>query len=292
MAVPPFDGLPGDGDEPADETALERDDAIEGTVVPFPGSPPPPAPRKVRFGEAAELRPILPAHLRTWAAARKHYGWHLKRGRHHFLYHLVRVPKRARDTLRWATLGVLKIGWLQVNWWWLTEQTYLRMQAVASNDPRTWESLHKHAVKRRAFRGGVLAAELAALLVLAGTVTAYAPLGWVPIALVVLPLLAWFGHPDDKPILTSATVPVAYETLTFEVVVRVCRSRSSSGRSSSARFPAWVRRSSCGCCCSSARSTCALRYTPTTSRERATSSRLARSRTDTGPVTSPKTSST
>jgi S-DNA-T family DNA segregation ATPase FtsK/SpoIIIE len=220
MAVPPFDGLPGNGDEPADETALEPDDAIQGTVVPFPGSPPPPAPRKAKFGEAAELRPILPAHLQTLAAARKHYGWHLKRGRHHFLYHLVRLPKWGYDTLRWAALGVLKIGWLQVNWWWLTEQTYLRMQAVASNDPRTWESLHKHAVKRRAFRGGVLAAELAALLVLAGTVTAYAPLAWVPLALAVLPLLAWFGHPDDKPILTSATVPVAYETLTFEVVVR------------------------------------------------------------------------
>jgi S-DNA-T family DNA segregation ATPase FtsK/SpoIIIE len=229
MAVPPFDGLPGDGDEPADETALERDDAIEGTVVPFPGSPPPPAPRKAKFGEAAELRPILPAHLQTLAAARKHYGWHLKRGRHHFLYHLVRLPKRGWDTLRWAALGVLKIGWLQVNWWWLTEQTYLRMQAVASNDPRTWESLHKHAVKRRAFRGGVLAAELAALLVLIGTVTAYAPVAWAPIALVVLPLLAWFGHPDDKPILTSATVPVAYETLSFEVIVRAMEGLRMAG---------------------------------------------------------------
>ena len=91
---------------------------------------------------------------------------------------------------------------------------------MADNDPRTWESLHKHAVKRRAFRGGVLAAELAAVLVLTGTVTAYAPLAWLAIGAVVLPLLAWFGHPDDKPILTSATVPVAYETLTFEVVVR------------------------------------------------------------------------
>ena len=209
-----------DGDGPGAEIAPVPDDAIEGTVVPFPGAAPPPAPRKARFGEAAELRPILPAHLQTLAAARKHYGWHLKRGRHHLLYHLVRLPARGWNTLRWAGLGVLKIGWLQVNWWWLTEQTYLRLQAVANNDPRTWESLHKHAVKRRAFRGGVLAVELATALVLIGTVTAYIPIAWVPIALVVLPLLAWFGHPDDKPILTSATVPVAYETLTFEVVVR------------------------------------------------------------------------
>ena len=139
-------------------------------------APQPPAPRKAKFGERAEWRPILPEHLQSWPAARKHYGWHARKARHHFLYHLVRVPARIWHTLRWAALGLLKLGWLQVNWWWVTEQTYLRMQAVADNDARTWESLHKHAVKRRAFRGGVLAAELAALLVLIGTVTAYAPL--------------------------------------------------------------------------------------------------------------------
>ena len=217
MAEQPFSGQEPDPDEHA---AVEPDDAIEGTVVPFPGSPPPPAPRKARFGEVAELRPILPEHWRTLAAFRKHYGWHLKRGRHHLLYHLVRLPIRGWHTVRWGALGVAKLAWLQVNWWWCTEQTYLRMQAVANNDARTWESLHKHAVKRRAFRGGVLGAEVVAALILTGTVTAYAPLLWVPIGLVVVPLLAWFGHPDDKPILTSATVPVAYETLTLEVVIR------------------------------------------------------------------------
>jgi DNA segregation ATPase FtsK/SpoIIIE, S-DNA-T family len=120
----------------------------------------------------------------------------------------------------WAGLGVLKAGWVQVNWWWLTEQAYLRSQAVRDNDPRTWESLHKHARKVRLVRGSVLAAEVVALLVLIDTVTAYAPLAWVPIGLVVLPLLAWFGRPDDKPILTSATVPVAFESLSLEVVIR------------------------------------------------------------------------
>jgi len=216
MAEQPLEGQPAD-----DENAPVPDETIEGTVVPFPGAVQPPAPRKARFGEAAELRPILPAHLQSWAAARKHYGWHVKRSRHHFLYHLVRLPARAANTVRWAGLGVLKIGWLQVNWWWCTEQTYLRMQAVAANDARTWESLHKHAVKRRAFRGGVLAAEVAAIALLTGCGLAFMKWwGWPIVALVVLPLLAWFGHPDDKPILTSATVPVAYETLTLEVVIR------------------------------------------------------------------------
>lgn len=44
--------------------------------------------------------------------------------------------------------------------------------------------------------------------------------GWVLAALVVVPPLAWFGRPDDKPILSSATVPVAFETLTLEVIIR------------------------------------------------------------------------
>jgi S-DNA-T family DNA segregation ATPase FtsK/SpoIIIE len=220
MAEQSFGGLPGDGDEPDDETALEPDHAIEGTVVPFPGAAQPPAPRKAKFGEVAELRPILPDHLKTWAAARKHYGWHLRRGRHHLLYHLVRMPIRTWHALRFAALGVAKLAFVQVHWWWVTEQTYLRMRAVADNDPRTWESLHKHAVKRRAFRGGVLAVQFAAVALAAATVTALYPLAWIPIGLVVVPVLAWFGRPDDKPILTSATVPVAYEALTFEVVVR------------------------------------------------------------------------
>jgi S-DNA-T family DNA segregation ATPase FtsK/SpoIIIE len=205
----------------ADEIALAPDDAITGTVVPFPGTPPPLAePRKAKFGEVAELRPILPDHLKTRAAARKHYGWHLRRGRHHLLYHLVRIPIRTWHALRFAALGVAKLAFVQVHWWWVTEQTYLRMRAVADNDPRTWESLHKHAVKRRAFRGGVLAVQFAAVALAAATVTALYPLAWIPIGLVVVPVLAWFGRPDDKPILTSATVPVAYEALTFEVIIR------------------------------------------------------------------------
>jgi DNA segregation ATPase FtsK/SpoIIIE, S-DNA-T family len=221
MAVPPFDGLPGDRDDEPDDNLPAIPDAIEGEVIPWPGPTPPPEVRKAKFGEHAELRPILPEHLRSWQGARKHYGWHLKRGRHHTLYHLVRLPARGWNTVRWAALGAVKIGWIELNWWWVTEQSYLRSQAVRDNDPRTWESLHKHAVKRRAFRGGVVGAQVAAIALLIGCGLAFAPWwAWVLAALVVLPVLAWFGRPDDKPILTSATVPVAYETLSFEVIVR------------------------------------------------------------------------
>jgi S-DNA-T family DNA segregation ATPase FtsK/SpoIIIE len=59
------------------------------------------------------------------------------------------------------------------------------------------------------------------IALLIGCGLAFAPWwAWLIVAGVALPVLAWFGRPDDKPILTSATVPVAYETLSFEVVVR------------------------------------------------------------------------
>ena len=94
------------------------------------------------------------------------------------------------------------------------------MQAVAANDPRTWESLHKRAREARLVRGMVLLAELAGLALACGVVTYYAPLAWVPILLILGPVLAWVGRPADKPILDSAVVPVAYEPLSKEVIVR------------------------------------------------------------------------
>ncbi len=154
-----------------------------------------------------------------------------------------------------------KSAWIELNWWWVTEQTYLRSQAVRDNDPRTWESLHKHAIKRRAFRGGrrsLSRPPCIALLISCGL--AFAP-WWASAlaALAVLPVLAWFGRPDDKPILTSATVPVAYETLSFEVVVRAleglrigrhqpgtaprtARAPSCSSTRSPADGPGWLAR--------------------------------------------------
>jgi DNA segregation ATPase FtsK/SpoIIIE, S-DNA-T family len=207
-------------DEPEPEEAGWDDDALEGTVVPFPRPAASPVPGKPARGQPGELRDIIPAHWRTWAGIRKTLHRHYKLGRHHFLYHLVRSPKRLALTIWWAAAGLARLAFAQVSWWWVTEQTYLRMQAVANNDPRTWENLHKRAREARLVRGFVLLAEVAAIGIIAGTVTAYAPLAWVPIGLIAVPVLAWTGRPADKPILDSAVVPVALERLSKEVIIR------------------------------------------------------------------------
>ena len=207
---------------PVDYGDDDDDAAIEGTIVPFPrpaGSPPQPA-RKAVPGQPAELRPIIPAHLRTPAGVRKALARHGKLARHHFLYHLVRSPKRLVLTIWWAGVGIGRLAFAQMSWWWVTEQTYLRHEAVAANDPRTWQSLHKHARDARLVRGFVLLAELAALVLGCSVLAVYAPLAWIPVLLVIVPLLARAGRPADKPILDSAVVPAAYERLTAEVILR------------------------------------------------------------------------
>ena len=214
MAEQPLDGIP---DEPADE----HEDAIEGTVVQFPGAKPPApaAPRRVP-GQPGELRQVIPDRFKSRSAFAKHYGWYARLAGHHAAYHAVRGPKRLVVTLGWALVGLVNLLATQIAWWWVTEQTYLRVQAVASNDPRTWESLHKRAREARLVRGFVLLGEVAATAIFAGIITAYVPWAWALIGCVVIPLLAWVGRPADKPILESAVVPSHLEPLSRDLIVR------------------------------------------------------------------------
>ena len=215
----------------ADPAASAAGDVIEGAVVPSsderpagesPDSPAPAAaaPRKAKFGDPAELRPLIPSHLQTWAGIRKHLRWHARRARHHTLYHLIRVPLRLWNVARWAPVGAAGLAFAQVGWWWVAEQTPLRHAAVAANDIPRWLVLHRHVRAVRLVRGLVILGEVAALGTGIAVAVLYAPLALVPVGVVALPLLAWVGRPADKPIITSAVVPVAFEALSVEVIVR------------------------------------------------------------------------
>jgi S-DNA-T family DNA segregation ATPase FtsK/SpoIIIE len=177
------------------------------------------APRRAA-GQPGELRQVIPGRFKSWSAFRKHYGWYAKLTGHHAAYHAVRGPKRLLVTLAWAAVGLARLIFTQLSWWWVTEQTYLRLQAVAANDPRTWESLHKRGRETRLVRGFVLLGEVAAVALFGGIITAYVPWAWVLVGVIAIPVLAWVGRPADKPILDSAVVPSHLEPLSRDLIVR------------------------------------------------------------------------
>lgn len=222
-------------DDPDGVTAwpeVDDDDAVEGTVVPGPWrtAAAPAAPRRSpAAGVPGELRKIIPEHLRTRDGVRKAATRRYRLARHHVLYHLVRSPKRLVLTVMWAAVGVARLGYAQIGWWWLSEETYLRAEAVAANDPQRWMALHKHARETRLVRGCVLAAEAGGLVLAAAVVTVYVPWAWVPVLAVVIPLLAWAGRPADKPILDSAVVPVHLERLSMELIIRALGNMGHGG---------------------------------------------------------------
>jgi S-DNA-T family DNA segregation ATPase FtsK/SpoIIIE len=203
-----------------------EDEALEGVVVPLrPGAPEhalAPSPRHSAPGQPGELRQIIPGQFRSWDAFRKHYGWHLHRAGHHAAYHLFpsRAITRLVNTLRYAAVGIGKLLVALIAWWHVAEQAYLRNEAVAANDPRTYLQLQKNGKESRLTRGLVLLACLAAAVLAGALITVHVPLAWIPIGCVAVPLLAWAGRPADKPILDSAVTPVHLEPLSREVIVR------------------------------------------------------------------------
>ena len=195
--------VPIDGDQAPDD-----DDAIEGRVLPFPGAAP--VPVRPQRGEPGEWKAIIPEHLRTRAGITKAASWHYRRARHHALYHGVRSPGRLLSTLRWALVGLARIAFAEISWWWVSEEAYLRHTSIAAGDVAEM-AVAAQARSRGAPRArpGAARPRWSRSASPPRTLTAYFPLGWIPLAAVAVPVLAWIGRPDDKPIMTSAVVPDA-----------------------------------------------------------------------------------
>jgi DNA segregation ATPase FtsK/SpoIIIE, S-DNA-T family len=200
------------------EDEAQDDHAAEAEVVPFPGAMA--APAKAERGQPGEWKPVVPEHLRTRAGIEKAAKWHLRKAKHHSLYHGIRSPQRIAFTVGWSFVGLARVVFAQLGWWWVSEQTYLRHQAVADGDANKWQSLHKHVREVRLVRGCVLAAELGVLIGAGVYVSRVSMLIWIPIGLVAVPVLAWIGRPEDKPIVTSAVVPSVVDRITIELIVR------------------------------------------------------------------------
>ena len=170
---------------------------------------------------AAELRPIIPAHLRTLAGVRAAAGYHAGRHWHRARYHGVRSPAYLVTALMWAVIGVFRLTGRQIRWWWHLEAHGLRSQAAAAGDSREYMKLHKESKEVRKVRGGILAGEVIGLAVAVVLLARFAPWwGWLIAAAVTLPWLARQGRPADQPIIGKAVVEPRFRVLNSDVVLR------------------------------------------------------------------------
>src|ERR1700722_13901775 len=110
--------------EASDDEGAEAETGRDAEIIQLP--PAAAAPVKPQRGLPGEWKPVVPDHLRTREGRRKDAAWHVKRAKHHTSDHEIRSPLRLFSTLWWALVGLLKIVYLQLGWWWVAEQTMLR----------------------------------------------------------------------------------------------------------------------------------------------------------------------
>jgi DNA segregation ATPase FtsK/SpoIIIE, S-DNA-T family len=173
---------------------------------------------------------VIPAHWRTWAAAREHVQLAAARHGHAAAYHGVRVPMYVALTLWWALAGAVRTAGRVLAWWHVPDMHKLEHQAAADGLLSDHLRIHKAGREIRTARGAILAG--CALVVVAAAVimVRLAPAwAWILLAAVALPLLARAGRPAGKPIVTAATLPAAVQAPDQDVITRALGSLGIAG---------------------------------------------------------------
>lgn len=186
---------------------------VEGVIVSGAAAAPPAV---AGTGEPVRLpgerNDILPPWMRSRAELRAAVvvvggqQWHRAR------YHGLRSPGYLISALFWALAAVLRVAAIQLSWAWMTDAMALQSQAAADADSRVWRQLHRDVQETRRVRLSVLAFE--ALMIASGCVALVRLAPWwaqAAAAVAMLPLLAWIGRPEGRPIISQAIVPPQYE---------------------------------------------------------------------------------
>jgi hypothetical protein len=165
--------------------------------------------------------PVIPEHLSSWAeiksTARRHFG----RGRHHALFHGVRLPVYLGRTMVFALAGVARVAGVHLAWVVDARTMLLAADAAGRGEHREYLALSRHGRDARRVRVPVLIVEAVALAGACLWLALAAP--WWVIGLVlaaVVPVLAAAGKPTGKPLIKPATVQPRYRVINADVVIR------------------------------------------------------------------------
>lgn len=193
-----------DPDSRALPAAPPAEPPITGTAAASPANGPERLP--------GERNDILPPWMRSRAELRAAIAIAGGRQWHRARYHGLRSPVYLLSSVFWALAGMAYLAAVQLGWAWMTEALALQSQAAAAGDHRVWRQMHSDVQGTRRTRLTILAFE--ALIIAAGCVALVRLAPWwaqAAAAVVALPLLAWIGRPEGKPIISQAIVPPQYE---------------------------------------------------------------------------------
>ncbi|MBF9129313.1 cell division protein FtsK [Plantactinospora sp. S1510] len=166
-------------------------------------------------------RPIVPTSLRGWANLRASVRYAAGLTAYRVGYHALRSPWYAVQAGFWSSVGLFRLLGRQLRWWWLSEQYGLRQAAADAKDAHLWLKLHREVKATRAWRGTVLAAELAALGIGGPVLWPLAP-WWAKTAAAVVGVsyLAHIGRPADRRIISPATVAGRFRRVNPDIILR------------------------------------------------------------------------
>ena len=191
--------------------------------------PPGPSYVDVSTGDA-KRRPIIPAHWSSWEAARRHVSLMAVRHGHRAAYHSVRSPAYFAKALGFAVWGVVVVIRNLIAWWHIPGTAQLERQAAADGLLNDHLRLHAAGKRTRKERGTILALCLAALIVVAVAMMAFAPPWlWALAAVALFVTFALAGRPQGKTITTKAVLPADVQPPTPDVIVRALGSLGIAG---------------------------------------------------------------
>lgn len=196
-------------------------ETIEATPAP-PGAPVDPPARRTTFADLVtrrdELRPIVPASLRSPAGRHALLTWTVAVATHSAAYHVTRSPKYAGRVLVYAVPGAWQAVYRPVRWASAEDGNWhLRQQAASANDPHTWLALDARRQRQAAHRWPILltlAVATAVAVYMAGMVL---PGGPYVLTVLALGVFARLGRPADRPILDRVHTSDRFIRLTAEL---------------------------------------------------------------------------
>jgi S-DNA-T family DNA segregation ATPase FtsK/SpoIIIE len=198
-AIPAVPAKPGTEIEPAPRPAV----AVYQDITRVPG----------------ERLPVIPPQWRGRTNVKSSLALVGAQNWHRARYHGLRSPVYLVLAVVWAVVGLFRLAYRQVTWWWHTEAGSLKTEAVIAGDGREYMKLHKESKELRKNRGITLLIELAALAIAVAVLARYGP-WWSYLAAVacVLPLLARAGRPEGRHIIGTAIVPPNYSPPTLSII--------------------------------------------------------------------------